>query len=78
MARSVLQDMPAISAKPPAHPTYNTPQGVKLIRYLIGQGFPAHRIAALFDINQGRINEVKKGKDGHRFRRHSNQDLRDE
>jgi hypothetical protein len=62
MARSVLQGMPAIGAKPLAHPAHNTPQGVKLIRRSIGLGFPAHRIAALFDINQGGINEVKKGK----------------
>lgn len=33
----------------------------KIIRYLLGKGFQTKRIAALFDVNQGRISEINSG-----------------
>jgi hypothetical protein len=40
----------------PRHLTEDDKEVVKLLRHL---GFPVHRIAALFDMNQGRISEAE-------------------
>ena len=37
---------------------FRTPQGQSVIMILYHCGFPQHRIASLFDCNQGRISEV--------------------
>ena len=39
-------------------PTYDTALGRALIVLLYEVGFPMHRIAGLFDCNQGRISEA--------------------
>jgi len=39
-------------------PAYNSTIGKAVIRLLDVWGFPNHRIASLFDVNQGRISEV--------------------
>lgn len=49
------------------YPHYNSDDGKAIITLLNDMGFPQYRIAALFDVNQGRVNEVIKGKHGYKF-----------
>lgn len=39
-------------------PEIDTPQGRAVVILLVALGFPQHRIASLFDENQGRISEI--------------------
>jgi len=41
-----------------------SPEDIKNILGLLAQGELQHRIAAKYDLNQGRISELKKGKWG--------------
>ena len=38
-----------------------TKDDAKVIQYLLKRGFQTKRIAALFDVNQGRISEINSG-----------------
>lgn len=40
------------------HPDIKSPLGRQIVILLIDNGFPQHRIASLFDENQGRVSEV--------------------
>lgn len=40
------------------HPEIKSPLGTALATMLRHSGFPSHRIAALFDVNQGRVAEA--------------------
>lgn len=40
---------------------HKTEDGRHVIRLLSRLGFPNHRIASLFDVNQGRISEINNG-----------------
>lgn len=43
---------------PNVHPTLKSETGRAIAMLLRSQGFPVHRISALFDVNQGRIAEA--------------------
>jgi predicted XRE-type DNA-binding protein len=40
------------------HPEVKSTEGKRIVKQLTKAGFPNHRIASLFDVNQGRIAEV--------------------
>jgi len=39
-------------------PDINSSRGEAIAKLLRTNGFPVHRIAALFDVNQGRVSEA--------------------
>ena len=53
---------PALGGKPMASITKLTPKDVSVIKARILLGDFQHRIAADYDLNQGRISEIAKGK----------------
>lgn len=53
---------PALGEKPMASITKLTHQDVSVIKARILRGDFQHRIAADYDLNQGRISEIAKGK----------------
>lgn len=44
------------------HPNIRSAEGKAVVLYLREQGFPNHRIAPLFDENQGRVTDIFKKK----------------